>query len=178
MEERGPWTQRASSLLCSTSHFGVMRDEVTRPDGLRDHYDWVDAPDQVRVAALINEHLLLIEQFHYLVGPLWQLPGGTVDAEDADPCAAARRELAEETGYTSGTWSDCGFLYPMPGLTGCRVHLWRADYLSPGLASPESAEADLQVRHVPLREAARAVRDGRIRCAPSAALVLSVTSGH
>jgi ADP-ribose pyrophosphatase len=133
----------------------------------------------VRVAAVVDGHLLVVEQFHYLAGPLWQLPGGAVDPTDADPRAAAQRELAEETGYHGGTWSGHGFLYPMPGLTDCRIHLWRADSLSPGTTAPESAEADLKVRHIPLHEATAAVHKGLLRCAPSAALVLAlVTQSH
>lgn len=178
MEQRGPWT-RHSSRSCSNSRFRVQSDEVTRPDGQRGTYHWVHAPDQVRVAALVDGHLLVVEQFHYLMGPLWQLPGGAVDEEDAGPLAAARRELAEETGYHGGMWDSHGSVYPLPGLTDCQVHLWRADSPISGPAKPESTEKDLRVHHVPLPEAATAIQRGLLRCAPSAALVLSlIAQGH
>lgn len=152
--------------------FQAHRDEVTGPDGRRGDYDWVQAPDQVRVAALVDGQLLLVEQYHYLAGALWQLPGGAVDPDDDDALSAARRELAEETGYHGGTWIGHGFLHPLPGLTNCRVHLWRVDQPTSGPTAAESSEADLRV---PLPEAVAAVREGRLRCAPSAALVLSLT---
>ncbi|MEU9331729.1 NUDIX domain-containing protein [Streptomyces sp. NPDC048290] len=176
MENRGPWRRHATRQLITTPHFTAQRDEVTRPDGARGRYDWVAAPDQIRVAALVGDGILVVEQHHYLAGQLWQLPGGSVDPEDAGPRAAAERELAEETGYRGGEWHDHGHLYPLPGLTACRVHLWRTTGPLPGPASPEAVEADLRVRHVPLAEAVRAVRDGRLRCAPSAALVLAVSA--
>ncbi|NBE56263.1 NUDIX domain-containing protein [Streptomyces boluensis] len=175
-QQRGPWTRHSSTASWAGPRFQVHRDRITGPDGRPGDYDWVRAPDQVRVAAVVDGHLLVIEQYHYLTGTLWQLPGGAVDLADADPSAAARRELAEETGHHGGTWTGHGFLHPLPGLTDCKVHLWHVDRPSPGPATPEPSEADLRVRHVPLPEAAAAVREGLLRCAPSAALVLSLTS--
>lgn len=99
-EDHGPGT--AARCHTAPPHFQVRRDEVTGPDGRRGGYDWVQAPDQVRVAALVEGQLLLVEQYHYLAGALWQLPGGSVDPDD-DALTAARRELAEETGYHGGT---------------------------------------------------------------------------
>ncbi|MFC7304563.1 NUDIX domain-containing protein [Streptomyces monticola] len=176
MEQRGPWTRHNGRQSCSNPRFSVGRDEITAPDGRRGDYHWVDVPDQVRVAALVDGRLLVVEQFHYLAGPLWQLPGGAVDPSDADPLAAARRELAEETGRHGGTWTGQGSLYPLPGVTGCRVHLWRAEHTAAGPTAREPGEADLRVRHVPLTEAASAVRNGLLRCAPSAALVLALVA--
>ncbi|WP_369214077.1 NUDIX domain-containing protein [Streptomyces flavofungini] len=176
MEKRGSWTRHSGERLVSGEHFGVCRDEVTRPDGARGRYDWVEMPDQVRIAAVVDGCLLLVEQYHYLAGRLWQLPGGAVDPGDDSARAAARRELAEETGYRDGTWTSHGHLFPLPGLTPARVHLWRADHLVPGAARPEPGEADLRVHHVPLADAVRAARDGRMPCAPSAALVMTVAS--
>ncbi|MFD8276756.1 NUDIX domain-containing protein [Streptomyces flaveolus] len=175
MEQRGPWTRYDATTPYRTPRFQVHRDEVTGPDGRRGDYDWVQAPDQVRVAALVGGKLLLIEQYHYLAGVLWQLPGGSVDPGEDDALTAARRELAEETGYHGGTWIGHGFLHPLPGLTDCRVHLWHVDQPTSGSAATEASEADLKVLRVPLPEAVAAIREGRLRCAPSAALVLSLT---
>ncbi|WP_143660477.1 NUDIX domain-containing protein [Streptomyces sp. JHA26] len=175
MEQRGPWTRHGGTMPYHTPHFQVHRDEVTGPDGRRGDYDWVQAPDQVRVAALVDGQILLVEQYHYLAGALWQLPGGSVDPDDDDTLTAARRELAEETGYRGGTWTGHGSLHPLPGLTDCRVHLWRVDQPTSGPAATEPSEADLRTLRVPLPEAVAAIREGRLRCAPSAALVLSLT---
>ncbi|AQW56535.1 NTP pyrophosphohydrolase [Streptomyces hygroscopicus] len=88
---------------------------------------------------------------------------------------AAQRELAEETGYHGGTWIGHGSLHPLPGLTDCRVYLWRVDQPTSGPAAADPSEADMRVLRVPLPEAVAAVREGRLRCAPSAAPVLSLT---
>ncbi|MFF2126806.1 NUDIX domain-containing protein [Streptomyces olivochromogenes] len=176
METRGPWRRHREEQRYATPRLVVYQDEITLPDGQPGHYDWVRVPDLVRVAALVDGRLLMIEQYHYLTGSMWQLPGGNVDADDQDNEAAARRELAEETGYRGGRWTPRGAVHPMPGLTPARVHLWSAEGLTPGEPAPEPGEADLQVRHLSLDEAVRAVRDGRIGCASSAALVLAVAA--
>ncbi|MGW3123697.1 NUDIX domain-containing protein [Streptomyces sp. NPDC001107] len=176
METRGPWRRHRREQLCTTPRLTAYRDEITLPDGQSGHYDWVRVADQVRVAALVDGHLLVIEQYHYLTGTMWQLPGGNVDAEDRDSGTAARRELTEETGYRGGLWTSRGALHPLPGLTPARVHLWSAVGLGAGKAAPEPGEADLKVRHIPLGEAVRAACAGRIACASSAALVLAVAA--
>ncbi len=132
----------------------------------------------MRVAALVDGAIVVIEQFHYLIGPMWQLPGGSIDPTDKDSRAAAARELAEETGYRRGHWTARGTLHPLPGLTPARVHLWQAGELESGDPAVEPGEADVRVRKVPLAEATEAVLEGRLSCAASAALVLSLGRGR
>lgn len=174
-ERRGPWTCHGRVPLCATPRLNAYRDEVTLPHGERGTYEWVQVPDQVRVAAFVSGGLLVIEQYHYLTGQMWQLPGGAVDPADGGSRTAAQRELAEETGYLAGRWSDKGSLYALPGLTPARVHLWSTIDPTPSDAAPEPAEADLEVLHITLDEALLAVRDGRLRCAASAALVMMLS---
>jgi 8-oxo-dGTP pyrophosphatase MutT (NUDIX family) len=168
-----PWTTEKTTLVHETPYVRVYQDQVIRPDGKPGRYDWVSAPDQVRVAAVVDGELLLIEQWHYLVGSMLQLPGGLVDADEESE-AAARRELREETGYRDGVWTSRGYVHPLPGLTPVRIHLWQVQAPAAGTPSPEPSEHDLRVRHLPVAEAVRAVRDGAVRCAASAALILAV----
>ncbi len=149
----------------------VVRDQVINPSGCQIDYDWFTTHDQVRVAAIVDGRIVVVEQHHYLFGPLLQLPGGRI--EHGEPVlASARRELTEETGYRGGRWTSRGELYPLPGLTTMRVHLWIAKNLRPGAASLEPGEQDLRVHHYRLSEAVSAVVRGRVRCAPSAALIM------
>jgi ADP-ribose pyrophosphatase len=168
------WTTLATRVVYETPRLRVHRDDVTRPDGEVDHYDWVEAPDQVRVAALVSQEIIFIEQSHYLTGATLQLPGGSLN-HDEDSRTAAQRELRQETGYRCGSWTSYGQVCPLPSLSPVQVHLWLARDLAPGQAEPESPEADLRILRQPLTEAVEAVREGRVCCAASTALILAVS---
>ncbi len=168
------WTRLATRVVYDTPRLRLRRDDVLRPDGDADHYDWVETPDQVRVAALVGEQIVLIEQSHYLMGPALQLPGGSLD-QDEDSRSAAQRELRQETGYHGGVWASYGQLCPLPSLSPVRIHLWFARDLAAGHTEPEPAEADLRTLRLPLTGALDAVREGRVCCAASTALILAVS---
>jgi 8-oxo-dGTP pyrophosphatase MutT (NUDIX family) len=59
--------------------------------------------------------IILIRQYRPgLDRILWEIPAGLVDAGEK-PLDAARRELLEETGYSSDTWELLGAFSPNPG---------------------------------------------------------------
>jgi ADP-ribose pyrophosphatase len=53
-------------------------------------------------------------------------PGGRLDPGE-DPLMAAKRELIEETGYTSKEWTIFGAIYPYPAISDQKVFLAFAD---------------------------------------------------
>lgn len=176
-QQRGPWVQHVSVTGWAGARLTVKRDEVTTPGGTAGAYEWVAAPDLVRVAIVVDDAVLMIRQYHYLAGEMLQCPGGGVDPGE-DPLAAAQREVAEETGYTGGFWIAYGAPYPLPGLTPARVHLYTAQDTVPGPAHLEPGEADARPEWLPLSGAVDAVRTGRLGCAASAALVLAIAAGR
>jgi ADP-ribose diphosphatase len=70
---------------------------------------------------------------------LLELPAGTL--EDGElPLESARRELKEETGLTGGTWRELAAFYTTPGFCRERMHVFAADGVESGPASPEEDE--------------------------------------
>jgi len=94
-----PWQKLSEGLS-----YAGFRQVVTRrfrlPDGREADFDVVANPDTVAVVALTEAgEVILVRE--YRPGPetlLYELPGGAVD-DGETPLEAARRELAEETGY-------------------------------------------------------------------------------
>ena len=62
-----------------------------------------------------NLEVVLIRQYrHGAQKVIVELPGGMMDREDESPLATARRELQEETGYTSDRIIQVGCVSPNP----------------------------------------------------------------
>jgi ADP-ribose pyrophosphatase len=70
---------------------------------------------------------------------LLELPAGTLEAGET-PLESARRELEEETGLTGGTWRELAAFYTTPGFCRERMHLFAAEGVESGQASPEPDE--------------------------------------
>ncbi|MGC9665865.1 NUDIX domain-containing protein [Planosporangium sp. 12N6] len=144
----------------------VHRDTIRQPDGGTVVREVVDHPDSVAVVALDpQERVLLVRQYRHPVGEyLWELPAGLRDEANESTVDTARRELAEETGTAAHQWHTLVDLYPSPGMSGERVRIFLARDLHPatGEHRPDADEGDITTDWVPLDEAVRRVRTGRI----------------
>ena len=101
----------------------------------------VEHPGAVAIVAIDGDGMLtLVRQRREAVrSELLELPAGTLEEGEA-PLACARRELAEETGLTGGTWREATAFYTTPGFCRERMYLFFAEQLERGEASPESDE--------------------------------------
>jgi ADP-ribose pyrophosphatase len=101
----------------------------------------VEHPGAVAIVAIDREGMLtLVRQRREAARTqLLELPAGTLEEGEA-PLACARRELEEETGLTGGSWCEEAAFYTTPGFCRERMHLFFAEELERGDASPESDE--------------------------------------
>ncbi|MFC5908814.1 NUDIX hydrolase [Streptacidiphilus monticola] len=125
----------------------------------------------VTVAEDERGRIAMVRQRSEVHGELFTLPGGRVEPDES-PIAAARRELAEETGLRAAHWTVLGggptaLLSHSPA----RLHLFAARGLTPGAPAPEDA-ARLTLVWLPLAEAVAAVRRGAVSLTGSALGIL------
>jgi ADP-ribose pyrophosphatase len=107
-----PWKILESHHL----HKNVRIDTCELPDGkviegfVLEYGDWATI-----VALTRDQEVVLVRQYrHGAQKVILELPGGAMEAGDASPMEAARRELLEETGYTSDTFIQIGCVSPNP----------------------------------------------------------------
>jgi len=101
----------------------------------------VEHPGAVAIVAIDGDGMLILvrQRREAVRSELLELPAGTLEEGEA-PLACARRELAEETGLTGGTWREATAFYTTPGFCRERMYLFFAEQLERGEASPESDE--------------------------------------
>jgi ADP-ribose pyrophosphatase len=101
----------------------------------------VEHPGAVAIVAVDDEGMVaLVRQRREAARKqLLELPAGTLE-EGESPLESARRELEEETGLTGGTWRELAAFYTTPGFCRERMHLFTAEGVEPGEASPEADE--------------------------------------
>jgi ADP-ribose pyrophosphatase len=76
---------------------------------------------------------------------LLELPAGTLEPGE-QPLETARRELEEEVGLRGGDWSELGTFYTTPGFCRERMHVFLAENVERGNASPQADEEFETVR--------------------------------
>jgi ADP-ribose pyrophosphatase len=112
----------------------------------------VEHPGAVAIVAVdADDMVTLVRQRREAVrAALLELPAGTLEEGEA-AIETARRELAEETGLTGGAWREVIGFYTTPGFCRERMHLFFADGVDAGVASPERDE-ELEVVRWPVAE--------------------------
>lgn len=152
-------------------HWGVwslVAQQFRDPDGEHFERTFVRSPGVVAVVPLLDTpqgaHIVMVRQYRPALDTvLWEIPAGMRDVPDEPLEVAARRELAEETGYHGGRWAALGSIAQSPGMTNSIVHLFLAHGVEPGTAAPQGPEERrMSVHVVPLVKAASMVDRGEI----------------
>ncbi len=97
------------------------------------------------VARTTEGTLLFVYQYRFGIGEFTlELPGGIV--EPSEPLeAAARRELAEETGYENGEWKLLGQNPANPVFQDSQIYTFAASGVTPTANLPQDQGEDVQL---------------------------------
>src|SRR6185369_5279763 len=101
-----PWQVLGSKLLVSERWLQLREDRVRLGNGHEiERFHVIHGPDWASVLCVTEDsEVVLVRQYRHGVGrPSLELPAGVIESHET-PEEAARRELAEETGYESDDW--------------------------------------------------------------------------
>lgn len=130
-----------SKMIYRGPVFGVRRDEVVEPNGVRTRREVITHSGSVVILPVLNDgRILMIRQYRYATRQyLWELVAGRMDEGETIKAAAAR-ELQEETGYRAKSLRVFLDFFPTPGFLEERMYLLLAEGLTAGEAHPEEDE--------------------------------------
>lgn len=113
------------------------------------------------VPFLSRDRIVLIRQYRPVIDEyIWELPAGTLNKNEA-ALECAKRELAEEVGYTAKSWKGIGAIYPAPGYTTEKIQLFTAKQLT-RVGSCRDRDEIIRPRVFSKREIARLLAKGRL----------------
>ena len=112
------WKLKRSEAMNDYRIFKTRRDIRISPKTGKEHdFFVIESPDWVNIIVVTEDNeIVFINQFrHGISSPTLEIPGGMVD-EDESPLESARRELLEETGYSSENFIEIGKVHPNPAI--------------------------------------------------------------
>jgi ADP-ribose pyrophosphatase len=115
--------------------------------------------------------ILLERQYRHATGKyLWEIPAGRLEPGES-PLIAAKRELAEETGFRARRWSRLIRYYASPGFLAERMEIFLAEDLTHGATNLDPDEI-IHYRFFPLSKVLSMIASNRLEDAKTMLAVL------
>jgi len=162
----------SSEMIYQGRVFGLRRDEVLEPSGLRTTREVITHPGSVVVLPVLPDgRIVMVRQYRHATRQyLWELVAGRKEPEET-PKQGAARELLEETGYRAKRLKVFLDVFPTPGFLEERMYILLAEGLTAGKAQPEEDEK-IEVRAFKLKELKQMIKSGRLKDAKAIAGIL------
>ena len=140
----------------------VNVETVRLPNGHVTDLDIIHHPGGAAIVAIDGAgRVCLIRQYRHAAGGwIWELPAGKLEPREP-PELTAQRELLEEAGTTSHSWTSLGPYVSSPGVFTEIVHLYLAQDLQSANMSHEAGEL-IEVHWIDLEKACQRALDADI----------------
>jgi 8-oxo-dGTP pyrophosphatase MutT (NUDIX family) len=159
------WTLLGSRRVFSDRLIAVDHDRyLLAGNGRSSDFTVIRTSDWINVIPITPDgRLVFIRQFRHGIREVTvEIPGGAIDPRDADPRAAAERELLEETGYLAEKWEYLGYVTPNPALQDNRCHTFLASEAFRAAEPRFDPYERIEVALLSGKEAGEALRDGTV----------------
>jgi ADP-ribose pyrophosphatase len=158
-----PWKKLQSTPVIEDRWFRVTADRCELPNGLvLDPFYVVHEKEWVHVFAVdAKNQVLVVRQYRYAANATClELPGGVIDPGE-EPLVAAKRELLEETGYSSTEWELVGSMFANPARQTNRVHIFLARNATVAGKQQLDASEDIEYLLLPIQAIQKSIENGQ-----------------
>ena len=170
------WKVKNAETVLETPFVCVTKHEAQLPDGrmIPDFYT-VTIPDATLIVALTADQKILLKKEYRLAcqTDVIECPAGMVEKGEK-PLETAKRELLEETGYTSDHWTYLGPTWESTSKLTNTMHLFLAENCIQASTQHLDRNEQIDVFSVPLIEAVEMVMAGTINANSTAHAILKV----
>lgn len=157
------WIVKKRKVIFSRGPIHLVDCDVRLPDGLKLSRQIIEHPGAVVIIPQVaRDRYLLIRQFRFAARDwLWEWPAGGLEKGE-ELRAAARRELAEETGFSPRRLKLLFSFYPTPGISSEVMYLFLGQMLVPKKAQGDEDER-IEVAEFSLDQIGRMIQKGIIQ---------------
>lgn len=170
-----PWKVLKSDMVVNEKWYKLRRDEVELPNGmvLDDYYVSV-RPNVVLTFPITDDnHVIFVRQYKHAGRSIFvELPGGVIDEHEDKPMEAARREMLEETGYTSDAMEPLLEVIDNPTKDTNKLYFFLARNARKVAEQDLDETENIEVLRVPVQEVEQMVLRGEVQVSGSVALCL------
>ncbi|RQG88820.1 NUDIX hydrolase [Natrarchaeobius halalkaliphilus] len=158
------WETLDRGVAYSCPGFDVVNESVRLPDGTETEFDYLSEPESVCIVPFTPDgDVVCIEEWRQAVDRVNRgLPVGGTEPEDDDLEAAARRELAEETGHEADRLEALVTVEPANGTADSRTHFFVARDCRPTTEQQLDHNESIRVTTIGLEELTDAIGTGDI----------------
>lgn len=160
-----PWQVKSSTHLHHDRWLKVRADACVTAEGVEiAPYYVLEYPDWVEVVALdAEDNIYLVRQYRHALNVVsLEVPGGAIDASDANPIEAAARELREETGLIASDWEYVGALAPNPATHSNLSHIVLARNVEMSAKPADDPTERIRLIRMPIRQAIKLALEGKM----------------
>jgi 8-oxo-dGTP pyrophosphatase MutT (NUDIX family) len=141
------WKTLSSKYIYDDRWFRARADSCQFPDGrIIEPYYIVELPDWCNVILVTkDERVILVRQYRYPIDQAtYELPGGVIEKNE-DPKLAAKREMEEETGYTSDDIEFLMKLSPNPAVNNNTAYFFLVRNAVPTVSTNPDLFEDIDI---------------------------------
>jgi ADP-ribose pyrophosphatase len=154
----------------------LFKDGVLLDNGRRTEREVVEHREAVACLPFIGgNEIILVKQYRYPVRrEIFEIPAGIIEKGENAGCAV-RRELLEETGYSSNNIEHIMNFYTSPGYSTEALHLYFAYNLKKEIPSLDYDE-NISIKLLPMSESLNMVKEGKICDAKTIIAIVTASS--